>query len=508
MENLIIRSIRPGSWLTACALLYLLSGCAPATFDRAVAYYAQKYAVTDAAARRTSASHYYRFNAATLGDLDEALAQSDEAALRRLTGHVFRRANLQAKASTANEIERLPQSGRDALAVRAEVDVDSAALTRRFNLLADEALQRDLDEINRIPQAKLRSKLKAIRAGVEPLPDDRGRVGRQSLLFWGAIPAWAGVAREESKLPAKRAAKTKKTFDRVALWRPPAHDLMSSIVRFAPLIAVEWPQKRAYDRDDDRIGAVRLSGTWGQIEVGIEPSDPVVYTFASQAKINDRTYLQVNYVWWFPERPPMIEDDPAAGPIDGGTLRITLDAQDQPAIVESSLNCGCAHEVFVSKELEAAARREFGPPLEGKQFSVERHIPGKHDVIVIDTFTPASVASQPLVLLAAGYHEVDQVKFIDSGRLDSMQIVEDLMYGIRDYDALDRLKLGDGIGSMFGPDGLVHNAGRREGYLLAPTGILSAGQPRKRGTQRIRWDDFLLDDPHLLEKTLRIPSSF
>ncbi len=61
---------------------------------------------------------------------------------------------------------------------------------------------------------------------------------------------------------------------------------------------------------------------------------------------------------------------------------------------------------------------------------------------------------------------------------------------------------------MFGADGLVHNAGRPVGYLLAPTGMLSAGQPRKRGTQRVRWDDYLFDDPHFLERTLRLPRKF
>jgi hypothetical protein len=125
-------------------------------------------------------------------------------------------------------------------------------------------------------------------------------------------------------------------------------------------------------------------------------------------------------------------------------------------------------------------------------------------VVVIDTFDASSGGARPLVLVAAGYHEVCQVRF-DTPSAESREIAEEAMYRILDYSTLDRLPFGDGIASMFGADGLVHNAGRREGFLLAPSGILSAGQPRKRGTQRIRWDDYLHDDPHLLEKTLRIP---
>ena len=56
-----------------------------------------------------------------------------------------------------------------------------------------------------------------------------------------------------------------------------------------------------------------------------------------------------------------------------------------------------------------------------------------------------------------------------------MAIAEDRSYRILDYDALDRLPLGDGIASMFGPDGLVHNAGRPEGF---PAGAIGHAQRR------------------------------
>jgi hypothetical protein len=68
--------------------------------------------------------------------------------------------------------------------------------------------------------------------------------------------------------------------------------------------------------------------------------------------------------------------------------------------------------------------------------------------------------------------------------------------------------LGDGVASMFGGDGLVHNAGRGEGWLLAPTGMLSAGQTRQLGTMKIRMDAYDYDDPRLLERNLRLPDGF
>lgn len=493
------------SSLGCLAIVSLSSGCAPTKFDEAIAYYADKTAVTDAAARHTTASPYYRFNAALISDLDDVLEHRVEPAQRGMAGAVLRGANVLAQTSNANEIERMPASAREALAAIAGISADTAVLQSHFAELASAALKTDLDDVDRLPSSELRSKLHTIRKGIEDLPDDKGRAGRRALLFWGAVPTAIGIEEQESQLAEQCLIKAHKTFDRIAIWRPSQADGDSLIERYAPVIGMEWPTNRRYDADSDRIGMVKLSGDAQRIEVQIDPAEPTVYAYTSQAQIGGRVYQQLNYVWWFPERPAMTVRDPVAGHIDGSVIRITLDANAQPAFIESSLNCGCAHEVFASNNIESAAREAFGSPLEGKRFAIENSISGKRDVVVIDTFDAEPNASHPLVLSSAGYHDVYQVKFNASATIDSTEIVEDASYRVVDYATLDRLPLGDGIASMFGPDGLVHNAGRREGYLLAPSGILSAGQPRKRGTQRIRWDDHLHDDPHLLEKTLRIP---
>ncbi len=490
-----------------CLTIVLLSGgCAPTRFDEAIAYYAEKTAVTDAAARHTTASPYYRFNAALLSDLDDALEPVDEPARREKVIAVLRGANALARASNANEIERMPADARKALAAIAGISADTAVLQEHFAELASAALESDLGDVDRLPASELRKKLRAIRKGIEDLPDDRGRAGRRAMLFWGIVPVAMGIEKEESLLAEKCLYKVKKTFDRIAIWRPNQTDGDTLIARYAPIIGVEWPANRRYDANSDRIGAVKLSANRDRIEVHIDPAEPAVYAHTSQAKVNGRVYQQLNYVWWFPERPAMTVRDLGAGHIDGSMIRITLDSDGQPIFVESSLNCGCAHEVFVSGGVESAARNAFGAPLDGKRFAVEKSVSGKHDVVVIDTFDVGPNASHPLVLSSAGYHDVYQIKFNASETIDSTEIAEEASYRVLDYATLDRLPLGAGVASMFGPDGLVHNAGRPEGYLLAPSGMLSAAQPRKRGTQRIRWDDHLHDDPHLLEKTLRVPA--
>ncbi len=489
-------------------LVGVVVGCAPAGFDRAVAYYSEIHGVTDAAARHTSASPFLRFNSMILNDLDAAIDQANDESLRRQAAEVLRGAYGLGAASTDNELDRLPSVALKELALRGGSDPSSKAIKARFSKASASALERDLAEIAKLSASELRWKLVSIRWGVEPLPDDRARLGRQLLFNFATLPALIAIGDQEAKLPEKIQDKTRKAFGRVVVWRPGKGAGDTPLSRFAPKIVMEWPVKRSYSEKFDRIGAVRLSGSRGKIEVGVDVSKPVLYGYESEASIHGKRYTQLNYVWWHSERPAMEVDDPVAGHIDGATLRITLDGKGLPAIVESSLNCGCGHEVFVSKSLEASAQRAFGGPMRGKRLAVEKALFGKHDLVVVETFEPPVSPIRPTVYLAAGYHEVCRVMFSEPAKEAKTEIVEDHAYRIQDYGALDRLALGDGIASMFGADGLVHMAGRPEGYLFVGTGILSAGQPRKRGTQRIRWDDFLQDDPHLLENGLRIPEGF
>ncbi len=487
-------------------VLWLLGGCAPVRFGPAIAYYADKTAVTDAAARHTATSPYYRFNTILLGDLDDTLECRDVPTQRKMARAVLRDANALSQSSNANEIQRMPDHAREKLAEVTSTSSDRAALQDRFSKLANVALEKDLREVNQLSPSNLQRKLMKLREGVEDLPDDRGRSARKILYAWAAPMTAGGIAREESHLAEKCLAKADKEFDRIAIWRPAESDGVDLITRYAPILSIEWPVNRRHDANFDRIGEVSLSEKHQRIEVRIDPAEPTVYSYVTAAKIHGRRLRQLNYVWWFSERPEISTHDPVAGHIDGSMLRITLDSNDIPIFVESSLNCGCAHEVFVSDRIESAAREAFGAPLSGKRFAVEKSVPGMHDVVVIDTFDSQQGLVHPFVMSSAGYHEVLQISFDASATNHAQFIAEDASYQLAEYSTLDALPLGDGMASMFGPDGLVHNAGRPEGYLLAPSGILSAGQPRKRGTQRIRWDDYLHDDPHLLEKTLRIPA--
>jgi hypothetical protein len=146
----------------------------------------------------------------------------------------------------------------------------------------------------------------------------------------------------------------------------------------------------------------------------------------------------------------------------------------------------------------------------GKLHSIEQDVGGKYDLIVPKLLKPeASVAnSRLLVRCRAGTHAVVDVDYGDR-RAAMEPVVAQHEYALRPYADLEQLRAPGGkVMSMFLDNGLVRGAERVEGALFTPLGMLSAGQPRQRGTQLIHWDQYDFDDPRLLEHTMRLPTSF
>ncbi|MBI4579837.1 MAG: hypothetical protein HY718_09055 [Planctomycetes bacterium] len=494
-----------------CGLVWVLTGCAPTRFEQGLSYYADAYHVRDAATRRAGSYGYLRSDELTISDLDDAIRAGREHRtedMRRLGIDAIRAAGGLARSVAEAEIDRLPAEGRARLANLAKTSPDPAALKDAYGRRADDALATLVVELESAPAAKLRTGLEAIRREIEPAPDDRGRAGRQLLLAWGALPAWMGVSSVEKQLESASTGADFKPFERSVACVPGSFREDELLARYAPAIVLDWPDQRTYPTDTDQFGEVYLTGQPTSVQVHVNTARPVVYAYKSEAKIDGKRHPQLVYVWWFPERPEMTRGDAAAGRIDGDTLRITLDSRGRPAVFEVVQGCGCGHLVFVAEHVETMARRQWGRPEERKELVVERAVGDKRDLIVAGVIAVPERDAHPVVYVKAGYHSVTAVRCVPDVEPQVAGAIEKRTYAIDAYDHLNRLPLGDGVGSMFGPDGLVHNAGRREGYLLAPTGILSAGQPRQRGTQKIRWDDYSFDDPRLLERALRLPDGF
>ena len=62
--------------------------------------------------------------------------------------------------------------------------------------------------------------------------------------------------------------------------------------------------------------------------------------------------------------------------------------------------------LYVSQSLEAVARRQFGPPLPGRRFSVERDVQGDPRAVVAGVVSDGPVAMGPIVHLRQETHEI------------------------------------------------------------------------------------------------------
>jgi hypothetical protein len=489
-----------------------------------VRYVAEQHGASSADSLAVNGRGYLRFDLRLQSDLDDALAEKELAPMRSEGVRILEAAHDLAVRSAGGEIDRLPPAGLAELVRRYALSAAPTEPQARRTYLKETYASRSRAMLHEAVAelqaarnaAAARRLLTSIRRNIEPPAGDRGKLGRALVAAPLFLPAIIGA--EIADADATERAVTA-DFERVVIYKPqseepplsPAALASADVDALARWYAPEFIQQVApdavYEPDADRIGRVFLSGDRDRIAVHVNTGEPVVYWTHEQAKVDKRRYDQIVYVAWYPRRPALSKNDPQAGDIDGVVVRITLDGRRRPAIYEFVRSCGCFHTLWVAEFVEAAAREEFGTPTGTQHYAVQQ------SAVSRELFIPALVRDdgarprRPVASVSAGDHLLmgihPQRDEPPAGTID-----ESRSYLLEPYENLTRLPLGDGVASMFGSDGLVHNAGRAEGWLLAPTGMLSAGQPRQLGTMKIRMDAYDYDDPRLLERNLRLPGSF
>lgn len=516
---------RTARWVLRISLalspaLCLSFGCAPPGLTEGVHHAAERYGVADASTVPVHRKSYLRFDASLRADLDELLQPEAEPS-REEAADLLRAANDLSTQRTRGALDRMPPEGIKWLGAHyggMTEDNDPGAfreaLKKRYSVQA----RRELDlDLSRLAEARdVRRFLVETRRGLAAAPGDRGRTTRALLAAPLFVPAVIGAEIADAEAMQRTMVAD---FEQTLEYRPQVASSGESMedlstldqpalaARYTPIFVQQVRPEATYDPTDDRIGRVFLTGKADDIQVNVDTTHPVVYWTHSQARVDRRRYDQFSYVAWYPSRPALSGGDVEAGKIDGVVVRVTLDRHRRPAVYEFVRACGCYHTLWVAEFVEAAARSEFGAPSGEHPFAIQQDTKGR------SLFLPALVRDdgtqprRPLVFVDAGYHLVMAIKPSGPAETDSATAAQQT-YTLEPYESLTRLPLGNAVASMFGSDGLVHHAGRQEGFLLAPTGMLSAGQPRQLGTMKIRMDAYDQDDPRLLERNLRFPGGF
>ncbi|MFZ0728295.1 MAG: hypothetical protein WAM61_21135 [Desulfobacterales bacterium] len=205
----------------------------------------------------------------------------------------------------------------------------------------------------------------------------------------------------------------------------------------------------------DRFGEV----FWQDRTVAIDQRQPALYFYITRSFIDRQPVWQINYVFWYSERSGRRAPAYEKGPLDGLTLRLSLDRDGQPVMVDIMNNCGCYH-FYVPRRERVAKTIE----------TVNGLYP------FVPAWLPPEFPDQPLTLrVNSGWHQVEHVSA-------SPAPADALRYRLLPYDGLEALPHADGSHeSVFTAAGIMKNSSRIEPYIFFSVGIPDIGYMRQRG---------------------------
>ena len=222
----------------------------------------------------------------------------------------------------------------------------------------------------------------------------RGRMRtrlRAVLLLLAGLSALAGCATRKDVFTAAQAAvirdRAESHFPRAFYLKPAETSNASTQAwQLAPLFIIEMT---------DAGAAPDLPGPTAR---------PQVCSQAGHTMLNGRRHEQMTYWWTYSNHSRSRRDVlPAQG------VRITLNAAGQPVVWEVLADPSGAEIVFVSQNLELQAKQEFGAPLPGRRFAVERSPADAPNAVVARVIEDGPVTMGPIVYLRAGTRGVTTV---------------------------------------------------------------------------------------------------
>lgn len=234
-----------------------------------------------------------------------------------------------------------------------------------------------------------------------------------------------------------------------ALWRYHAPQLE---------VAVEGEFDRLITPYRDNNGEVQLSAA------------PIVFTHKSYTQWKGKTLLQLNYQWWFSERPggPL---NIYAGKLDGIIWRVTLDQEGRALWYDSIHSCGCYYQLFIPQDKYQVA----------SEFQAEQPL-----VFALTDWGDGRAT----ISISSREHQVVGVAFSEpfaSGEIYDLTPLENLSH----RSSLQQQPL-------FRKHGIVDGTERLERWLLWPMGVRSPGAMRLVGNHAIAFiGERHFDDPFL-----------
>jgi hypothetical protein len=255
--------------------------------------------------------------------------------------------------------------------------------------------------------------------------------------------------------------------------------------------------------DDDKPGKVGydING-----KAMVDSLQPVMYVYSGYTRFRGKILTQLNYTLWFANRTPTWGFDPYAGKFDAVLIRLTLDQQGQPFILDTIHSCGCYHMVF-----------SLNPTLNFSQPT-----PAIEHPITMQLTNIVSYHSRISVRLNAKTHMVKGItahpydknsaesstKFNteNSPPISTEQMAQNNSLTLLPYRQLRSLPYTATTNkSLFDSQGMLMASKRAERWFLWPFGVKSPGAMRQTGHHAIIFiGERHFDDPFIFESLFEL----
>lgn len=509
---------------TAILMLITIFGCTNVPIHKSVSEPDPFYAlqelmvaekVTDARYQRIDGYDYFLVNLPLRYQLNHFQNLSSLQGKKKFVTDILKESRQVGEEAMALYLARISQEKLNQF-IMAQADLEINA-NKLFETYQQRALRAEAEEVERVQNISTVDELDqywgSFVDSIEESIMTKGRIARELETFF-AVPFIKGWIAYHEATDDRGAIKP--DFKNIEVYALSLNEKASGDIstndwtllqHFAPLIVHEVDPDAHYAIENDRFGAVYLTGrNYDDITVHVDTTKPTIYAYIDQKNIQGVNVKQLVYTFFHPSHPQLSKLDPEAGAFDGWTIRVTLDQHNQPLDFESVSNCGCYYKNFPTDRLESLASRAFPEKLEDKQFYIENSVAGKFDAIIPELVTDidATQDSSVVIYVSAGHHQLITIRSKQHAELLNKP-AKTYQYQLRHYDELESLSFSDRYASLFDSDGLVRNAHRPECILLKPSGLYHAGHPRQRETQMIYFDEAQFDDPGLLETYLRLP---
>jgi len=237
------------------------------------------------------------------------------------------------------------------------------------------------------------------------------------------------------------------------------------------------------------IETVSLDDKPGQLEYQrngqprVNTNKPTLYVSQGYTQFHGKILLQLNYSLWFANRTAKASLDPYAGQFDGILVRLTLDSQGKPYILDSIHHCGCYHMVFALDQQLAFAKRNT---------NIEAPITMR--------LHPKQNAQTLRVTFTNGDHMVKGVHWSHSSS-------QARHLNVLNYQQLRSMPIQGGqYKSLFDEQGMLMASKRLERLYLWPFGVKSPGTMRQVGHHAIAFiGERHFDDAYVLSELFLKP---